>query len=518
MKKYVLLGLVILLCIIYACQHEIERGLKKQPGRSARIHAAAGIIGSDTVNVYGDAYVQNGIYASDNFGDHTAVEIKGTNIANEKRNGYLRFDVSSIPANAVNIRLNIHAYNVLDTSTVPITVYQTDTPFLNFNEMTVTYTSRPSHPSSALGVINVNGTDPFHSLDVTAYVKDRAKKPNATASFCLIDEPEKNQLVWVSSKEGAWPPYLSYDLTDDEEQEEPQEDTIAGSGKPDHIFVIWMENTSYNQIIGNNTYGAYFNYIASQGTVYDSAYGLYGTSSQPNYFAVYGGSDNNKTDNTCYSGFTTNTLYTALSGTGKTIAWYSEDLPSDGSTTCTSGSYYKKHNPTAGTWTTAKSPTSLNKRWNGISWTDTSIYRNMANIVFITPNQQHDRHDGNISAANSWLQTYYSGLVQWVLKPENKSQLWVYYDEEDDDNSSQDQGFYPGGDKRIPITAIGYNVKKNYHSKVKYRLQTNSSQDCFHYGMAKYLSVSFGGDTTNTNFRTRVDTAKRVDDHLIKKY
>jgi phosphatidylinositol-3-phosphatase len=71
-----------------------------------------------------------------------------------------------------------------------------------------------------------------------------------------------------------------------------------------------------------------------------------------------------------------------------TFGGYSEDLPSVGSTVCTSGAYARKHAP----WVNFTNiPTSTNLPYSYFP-TD---YSTLPTVSFVIPNLDDDMHDGN---------------------------------------------------------------------------------------------------------------------------
>src|SRR6202011_5464957 len=67
--------------------------------------------------------------------------------------------------------------------------------------------------------------------------------------------------------------------------------------------------------------------------------------SQPNYLALFSGSTQGITDDSCPHTFSAQSLESELIKAGKSFVGYSEGLPSPGSKVCTSGTYARKHVP-----------------------------------------------------------------------------------------------------------------------------------------------------------------------------
>ena len=113
--------------------------------------------------------------------------------------------------------------------------------------------------------------------------------------------------------------------------------------RPDHIVMVIEENHSYSQIIESPD-APYINSLAAEGAVFTQSFGVT-YPSQPNYLALFSGSTQGITDNSCPHTFTTPNLGHALLEAGLTFAGYSENLPSVGSLICSVGLYARKHNP-----------------------------------------------------------------------------------------------------------------------------------------------------------------------------
>ena len=114
-----------------------------------------------------------------------------------------------------------------------------------------------------------------------------------------------------------------------------------------HIFTVILENHGYSQIVGAS--GApNFNAYINNNTLYKTA--LFTNSyalthpSEPNYLMLISGTNQGVTNDACPVGpFNTQCIQSQLGGLGKSYKAYEEDLPSVGSTTCSSGNYVRRH-------------------------------------------------------------------------------------------------------------------------------------------------------------------------------
>jgi phosphoesterase family protein len=166
---------------------------------------------------------------------------------------------------------------------------------------------------------------------------------------------------------------------------------------------------------------SYINALARGGASFTDSHGVTHPS-QPNYLALFSGSTQGVTDDSCPHTFGTANLGRSLLNAGLTFAGYSEDLPAAGSTVCSSGSYRRKHSP----WVNFSNlPASTNLPFTSFP-TD---YRQLPQVAFVIPNQAHDMHDGTIQQADTWLQQHLDGYVQWART--HNSLLIVTWDEDD---------------------------------------------------------------------------------------
>jgi phosphatidylinositol-3-phosphatase len=230
---------------------------------------------------------------------------------------------------------------------------------------------------------------------------------------------------------------------------------------PDHIIFLWLENKGFNSIIGNLS-APFMNSLVKKGTLFTNSYAITHPS-YPNYVDFFAGQTNGITSNACIDNSTlaTPNLYTILKDVGKSFAWYSEDLPTTGSKVCTYNNYVQKHNPTT---LFANVPGSANKRFADFP-TD---YNQLENVVGISPNMVNDMHDGTINQADTWLEKYLAPLVDWCTT--HNSVFVIYFDESESKN-----------DNRIPVIAVGQQVKEAYRSDTRYD----------HYSWTKTISAMF---------------------------
>lgn len=239
---------------------------------------------------------------------------------------------------------------------------------------------------------------------------------------------------------------------------------------PDHIIFVWLENKGFNTIIGDTINAPYINSLVSQGTLFNASYALTHPS-YPNYVSFFSGRFNGVTNDNCIDtrDLKTPNLYTKLKTVGRTFAWYSEDLPQTGSTVCSSGYYRERHNPTT---IFANVPLKQNKRFADFP-TD---YNNLENVVCISPNLMNDMHNGTVQQGDKWIENNLSALIEWCKT--HNSIFVIYFDESE-----------VFSDNRLPVIAVGENVKANYINNTTYNHYSWTKTICnMFFAPAKWTS------------------------------
>jgi len=193
-----------------------------------------------------------------------------------------------------------------------------------------------------------------------------------------------------------------------------------------HIVIVIEENHSYSEIIGSSS-APYINSLASGGAKMTQSFAVTHPS-EPNYLALYSGSTQGITDDSCPHTFATENLGHQLIAAGKTFKGYSESMPSDGYTGCTNGNYARKHNP----WVNFSNVSSA----SNLRFTDfPTTFSNLPTLSFVVPNLCSDMHNCSISTGDTWLKNNLSAYATWAKA--NNSLLVVTFDEDDSSQSNQ---------------------------------------------------------------------------------
>jgi len=191
---------------------------------------------------------------------------------------------------------------------------------------------------------------------------------------------------------------------------------------PDHVVVVVMENHAYSQVIGSSSAPYINNTLKAGGANLTQSYGLTHPS-EPNYYMLFSGSNQGRTDDSCVSvgSISAPNLASELIAAGQTWKSYNESLPSQGSTTCSSGNYAQKHNP-----------------WFGFSNVPTNTamtfaqfptdYTTLPKVSFVVPNLCSDMHDCSVSTGDTWIKNNLGAYATWAQT--HNSILAVTFDED----------------------------------------------------------------------------------------
>jgi hypothetical protein len=200
----------------------------------------------------------------------------------------------------------------------------------------------------------------------------------------------------------------------------PAAAAAAGVPRPDHVVVVMFENKNYTSVIGSST-APYFNALAAQGASFTNSFGLTHPS-QPNYIGLFSGSLQGAIDDTCPLSFAGKAnLGSQLIAAGLTFAGYSEAMPSDGYTGCTSGTYARKHSP----WIDFPNvPATANLRYSRFP-TD---FSQLPTVSFVIPDLCNDMHDCAVATGDTWLKSHLDAYAQWAKT--HNSLLIATFDED----------------------------------------------------------------------------------------
>lgn len=193
----------------------------------------------------------------------------------------------------------------------------------------------------------------------------------------------------------------------------------------DHVVVVIMENHAYGQVVGS-AYAPYINALAALGATFTQSFAIEHPS-QPNYLDLFSGSNQGITDDSCPHTFAgVANLGSQILAANLTFAGYSEGLPAEGSTVCSSGTapstYQRKHNP----WVNfANVPASSNLPYSSFP-TDFSL---LPTLSFVVPNQCHDMHDCSVAVGDVWVSAWMRTIIRSRAYRAGHTAVFLTFDE-----------------------------------------------------------------------------------------
>jgi phosphatidylinositol-3-phosphatase len=208
--------------------------------------------------------------------------------------------------------------------------------------------------------------------------------------------------------------------------------------RPAHVVVVVLENRSFADVIANPS-APFINSLADSGALFTESFAV-GHPSEPNYLALFSGSTQGVSDDSCPHTFSRPNLAAALESSGGTFVGYSEDLPAVGFTGCTRGGYARKHAP----WVDFRGVASASSRPFTAFAGD---YANLPTLAFVIPNLDHDMHDGTIAQGDQWLQRNVGTYARWAGA--HNSLLIVTWDEDDRSENNQIPTIIAGAHVRV---------------------------------------------------------------------
>lgn len=293
----------------------------------------------------------------------------------------------------------------------------------------------------------------------------------------------------------------------------------AGVPRYQHIFVIMMENHSFDEIIGNPN-APQINALAQEYGLATNSYGVTHPS-EPNYVAAIGGNFFGIQDDAPYTSHTLAdpSLASQLEAAGLTWKDYQQALPYPGflGTTYPSPTdplYASKHNPFLNFASVQNSPAELQKIVPDTQLATDLQGDNVPTFGFIAPDQCHDMHGIKAVCSDSttlfqqgdaYVASTVSAITSARFWQRGNNAIVVTWDE--DDFSPTNLGCCdanPGGGQvaTIVITSQGpHGLRDNTPFNHYSLLQT--IQDAFHLGCLQFtcdtanvtpMAKLFGGD------------------------
>jgi hypothetical protein len=206
-----------------------------------------------------------------------------------------------------------------------------------------------------------------------------------------------------------------------------------------HVFVVVMENHSYNEVWNTSSSP----YITSLGNSFARATNYHATThpSLPNYLDLYGGSNYGITtdcnpSSSCHINATN--LADNLDAKGLTWKGYMESMPSPCYLT-TSGSYAPRHNPMVyfdDIYTNATRCKAHDVPYTALA-TDLTSAATTPNYSLIVPNLCNDMHDCSVGTGDTRLKNNLPAILNSPACTVDKCLLILTWDEDDSSQSNQ---------------------------------------------------------------------------------
>jgi acid phosphatase len=232
----------------------------------------------------------------------------------------------------------------------------------------------------------------------------------------------------------------------------------AGLPSPAHVVVVVFENKDADAVVGAAD-APYLTSLAAQGATFTDAHGVTHPS-QPNYLALFSGSTQGVTDDSCPQSFRGPNLAGQLRAAGHTFTGFSEGLPAAGYTGCRSGEYARKHNP----WVDfADLPASVNQPYSALP----ADLGQLPTVAFVVPNLCDDMHDCPVKTGDDWARAHLAAYVSWAR--DHDSLLIVTFDEDENTAANRIATFLVGpmvrpgtSDQRIDHYSVLRTIEEMY--------------------------------------------------------
>jgi phosphatidylinositol-3-phosphatase len=198
-----------------------------------------------------------------------------------------------------------------------------------------------------------------------------------------------------------------------------------------HVIWIWMENESYDQVIGTAS-ARYLTQLA-QACGLATNYQAVSHPSLPNYVAATSGSTwgIGDDDGPASHPIARPSIFSQVSATGLSWRSYEESMPSNCALS-SSGTYAVKHNPAA-YYTGMRAQC---RRWDVPMGTTASGFfasalrgGRLPSFAFITPNLCDDMHDCTVATGDGWLRRWMPAIIRSESYRSGATVVFITFDE-----------------------------------------------------------------------------------------
>jgi phosphatidylinositol-3-phosphatase len=211
--------------------------------------------------------------------------------------------------------------------------------------------------------------------------------------------------------------------------------TVSKPGTYKHVIWIWLENHSYNAILGSSS-APYFNTLAKECGIATNYHNITHPS-LPNYIAATSGlsySSILKFVPDCSPSSSCDTSAKSIFGQGESWKSYEESMPSNCDLT-NSGNYAVRHNP-AVYYTTLAGCSSGDVAYSRLA---SDLANNqLPAFSFITPNLIDDMHNGTVADGNSWMSHNLPTILNSAEYRNGSTVIFITFDEGSDVGSYAD--------------------------------------------------------------------------------
>lgn len=162
------------------------------------------------LNPVADAHVRDGSYADVNYGTFNWITTNRSATTGKNFNGYLRFNIASLPANSSSVKLRLYGYEYYATDPA-VTVQVFNVPSVTWSETAITYNQRPASENAVLASAVVAGTTAkYYEWDLTSFINARRTAGATAVSLELrnLTATNYNQLNFYSRERTTNKPEL----------------------------------------------------------------------------------------------------------------------------------------------------------------------------------------------------------------------------------------------------------------------------------------------------------------------
>lgn len=230
-----------------------------------------------------------------------------------------------------------------------------------------------------------------------------------------------------------------------------------------HMFVIVLENRSYDQVISSHS-GRYLSTLADQYGLATQYYGV-ARPSLPNYMALTGGDTFGITHN-CTDCFVDRpNIADQIEAHGRTWKAYMESMPSPCFVGDAAPLYRQKHNPFIYYDSIRTNPARCMKIVPFSVFADDLKANTLPDFSWITPNMCNDGHNCSMGDVDSWLKIWVPAILS---SPEWQDQgvLFITFDEGDAADDAGCCQYARGG--QVATLVISPLSKPGFRSTVSY--------------------------------------------------